>query len=262
MNRQTKLSVAIIALNEADRLNHCIRSVQFADEIVLVDSGSRDQTPEIARAAGCRVFAKAFAGFGPQKQFAVDQCRHDWVLLVDADEKVPPGTAATVREALCAPDPQVAAFSLQRKNFLHNRWIRHCGWWPDRLVRLVDRRRGRFSPDTVHERWLPDGPVHELSCAIEHHSFRGYADMLDKLQRYSTLGAQTAAARGRIHAWSPVLHGAWTFFQTYAIKLGMLDGFDGLMIALLHAGGSLMKYAKARELREFAGTHDETAAER
>ncbi len=249
MGDNSRLSVAVITFNEAARIADCLKSVAFADEIVVVDSGSRDDTPAIARQHGAEVFHQPFLGFGAQKQAAVNRCRHDWVLLLDADEQLPQGSGEAVRKAIASADADTAAFEIQRKNFLHGRWIRHCGWWPDRLVRLVRKSRGRFSDDRVHERWQPDGQVARLPLAIEHRSFRNYAEMLEKLQHYSTLGAQEMVAQEkRCRAWQAIAHGGWTFLHDYGIKRGFLDGFDGFMIALLNAGGSFMKYAKCREL--------------
>jgi len=248
MTHLNNLSVAVITCNEADRIADCLQSVGFADERVVVDSGSTDDTVAIARQFGARIIHQPFLGFGPQKQFAVDHCRHDWILLLDADERVEEKSAEAIRQAVRFAPDGVAAFEIQRRNFLHGRWIRHCGWWPDPLLRMVDRRQGRFSDDMVHEQWLTDGKVFPLSSVIEHHSFRNYADMIDKLQRYSTLGAAQMVARGHAtYPWSPLLHGWWTFVQVYVLKLGVLDGFDGFMIALLNAGGSFMKYAKCLE---------------
>lgn len=256
MTDTAQISVAIIAFNEADRIADCLESVSFADDIVVVDSGSRDDTPAIAGDHGARVIHQPFLGFGPQKQVAVDHCRNDWVLLLDADEQVPRDTATALQLAIASVDETTAAFDVQRKNFLHGRWIRHCGWWPDRIVRLVNQRRGRFSEDQVHERWLSDGPVASLSVTIDHHSFRDYAGMLDKLQHYSSLGAEQMAARGvRGSAWSAISHGCWTFVQVYGLKRGFLDGFDGLVIALLNAGGAFMKYAKCREIQAAASPY-------
>lgn len=252
MSASMKISVAIISYNEADRLAECVRSVQWADDVVVVDSGSMDRTCEMAAAMGCRVYHHAFSGFGRQKQFAVDCCRNEWVLILDADERMPDGIAATVAGVLATAGDDTTAFSFQRKNHLHGRWIRRCGWWPDRVIRLVNRKRGRFSQDSVHERWLTDENVMEIDAAIIHHSFRNYSDMIDKLQRYSTLGAQQMVDRGiRVRCWEPITHGSWTFFQVFVLKSGWLCGLDGLIISLLNAGGSFMKYAKCWEINHF-----------
>ena len=249
MSDSAQMSIAIITLNEAERIAECVESVRFADEIVVVDSGSVDGTPKIARALGCKVYEHPFAGFSHQKQYAVDRCNHDWVLILDADERLPAKTTTAIQDRISAAGEHVAAFGLLRKNYLHGRWIRHCGWWPDKVVRLVRRDRGAFSPNTVHERWVTDGHIEQLSLHIDHFSFRSYAEMIEKLQHYSTLAAQEMASREtNIHWWSPILHGAWMFFSVYLLKLGFICGFDGLMISLLNAGGSFMKYAKCREI--------------
>jgi glycosyltransferase involved in cell wall biosynthesis len=245
------LSVAIVAKNEASRISRCIATLGFADEVVVVvDSSSSDDTLSIVQSHGCRTISKEWMGYARQKQFAVDMCRHQWVLILDADERVPMPTAEAIQRCLARPDPGVAAHSLLRKNILHGQWIRRCGWWPDRVIRLVDRTKGAYSEDLVHEQWVAEGPVRAIDHALEHHSFRDYADMLDKLQHYSTLAARQMHREGRSATWlTPMSHGLWMFIRTYFIELGMLAGFDGFMISILNAGGSFMKYAKLRELR-------------
>lgn len=243
------ISVAIITFNEADRLAECVKSARFANEIVVVDSGSHDGTRETARSLGCTVYEHPFAGFARQKQYAVDRCSHEWVLLLDADERLPASTANDIKRLVSEANDDIAAFSFLRRNHLHGRWIRHCGWWPDKVVRLVRRHRGAFSPNTVHERWIANGRVEQLPLGIDHFSFRNYAEMIEKLQHYSTLAAQEMASRkAKVHCWSPLLHGGWMFFSTYLLKMGFLCGLDGLIISLLNAGGSFMKYAKCWEI--------------
>jgi (heptosyl)LPS beta-1,4-glucosyltransferase len=257
MHDAPPVSVAIITFNEADRLAECVKSAFFADEIVVVDSGSSDGTREIARALGCKVYEHPFCGFASQKQYAVDRCCHDWVLILDADERLPAPTANEIKYRISAASEDVAAFGFLRRNYLHRRWIRHCGWWPDKVVRLVRRSRGAFNLKTVHERWLARGRVEQLPLYFDHYSFRNYAEMIEKLQLYSTLAAQEmASGKVKIYPWSPLFHGGWTFFYTYVLKLGFLCGFDGAIIALLNAGGSFMKYAKCWEIIH----HEATAA--
>jgi glycosyltransferase involved in cell wall biosynthesis len=248
------LSVAIVTLNEEDRIGRCVESVSFADEILVLDSGSRDRTVAIAESHGCRVLFHPWMGYARQKQHAVDQCRNDWVLILDSDERVSKEAAGILPEILGKPEQYYAGYNFLRKNFFHGRWVRHCGWWPIRVMWLVDRRRGRFSDDLVHERWIPEGPVSPLDAVIEHYSFRNYADLIVKMQTYSTLAAQEMFLKGRTaHWWSPLSHGGWMFVRTYFLEKGLLEGFDGFMISLLNAGGSFMKYAKLRE----AGLHGE-----
>ena len=242
-------SVAIITKNEEDRLPICLKSVAFADEILVVDSGSGDDTVEIAKSFGCRVLLETWRGYAKQKQFAVDNCRNDWVLILDADESVPRITAEKIVEVLGRPEQKITAYSFLRKNFFHNRWIRHCGWWPDRIVRLVHRQHGRFSDHLVHEQWISDGSIQELDVAIEHNSFRNYTDIIHKMDTYSTLAAQDMLKMGKHGGCiSPFSHGIWMFVRTYIFELGVLEYFDGFVISILNAGGSFLKYAKLREL--------------
>jgi glycosyltransferase involved in cell wall biosynthesis len=243
------LSVAIITKNEEDRLPICLKSLSFADEVLVVDSGSEDNTVKIAASFGCRVLLETWRGYAQQKQFAVDNCLHDWVLVLDADERVPRITAEKIKEIAGRPEKKFTAYSFLRKNFFHNRWIRHCGWWPDRVVRLVHRRHGRFSEHLVHEHWISDGSIQQLDLAIEHNSFRNYTDIIHKMDDYSSLAAQDMLKKGkRVRCYSPILHGIWMFFKTYIFELGVLEHFDGFVISILNAGGSFLKYAKLREL--------------
>ncbi len=255
------VSVAIITRDEEARLPDCLKSVSFADEILVVDSGSQDGTVCIARDFGCRVLSERWRGYAGQKQFAVDNCSNDWVMILDADERVPGQTAEKIKKALDDPLQEYSAYSFLRKNYFHERWIRHCGWWPDRVVRLVNRRQGRLSKQLVHERWISNGAVKELDVAIEHYSFQGYSDLIHKMETYSTLAAREIREKGgRAIWWSPITHGTWMFVRTYFVELGMLEGFDGFVISLLNGGGSFLKYAKAREMAHARlGTAQETA---
>ena len=245
-----RLSVAIITLNEADRLSACLQSINFADEILIVDSGSQDDTVKIAKAFGCKVINQPWLGFSRQKQFAVDTCSNDWVLIIDADERIPRETGVEITNVLIRHlENDCVAYSFQRKNFFRNRWIRHCGWWPERVVRLVDRRHGAFNDKLVHEKWIPAGRITNLESCIEHYSFRDYSDLIKKMQFYSNLSSRYLFEKGkRCYWWTPILHSLWTFLTTYLFRLGFLEGFDGFVISLMNSGGSFMKYAKLKEL--------------
>jgi glycosyltransferase involved in cell wall biosynthesis len=242
------LSVAIITKNEEVRIPDCIKSVAFADDIVVLDSGSIDKTVEIAKNAGARIFIEDWQGFAKQKQSAVNHCLSDWVLILDADERVPESTAGIIMTALKSCSKETTAFGFKRKNFLHGKWIKHCGWYPDRIVRLVDRRQGRFDDRFVHENWKTEGVVKMLETDIEHFSFRNYSEMIAKMEHYSTLAAKELLQSQRTaNSFSPLWHGLWMFFRTYFLELGVLDGFDGFIISTLNAGGSFLKYAKLKE---------------
>ena len=245
------MSVAIITKNEAERLPDCLRSLSFSDEIVVVDSGSVDETVRIAESFGARVLVEEWRGYAGQKQFAVDQCRHDWVLVIDADERVPEATAALIERELARGDTAIGGYSFKRKNYLHGRWIRHCGWWPDRVVRLVHRTRGAFDGRPVHERWVTDEEIRDLDACIEHVSFHSYSDLVSKMETYSNLSSRELFQRDEpVSALTPVLHGSWMFLKTYILELGFLEGFDGFTISIMNAGGSFFKYAKVREMKK------------
>ncbi|MEW6664359.1 MAG: glycosyltransferase family 2 protein [Thermodesulfobacteriota bacterium] len=250
MDTPRPLSVAIITKDEEERLPACLQGLGFAAEVLVVDSDSKDRTVDVARSFGARVLVEEWRGFSGQKQFAVDSCSHDWVLILDADERVPPETASLIAREMRAQDPETAAYSFMRRNYFHGRWIRHCGWWPDRIVRLVDRRRGRFDGEPVHERWITEGKIKWLDTAIEHESFRNYSQMVMKMEAYSNLTSLALFRRNvKTRAFAPVSHGVWMFVKSYVLELGLLDGFDGFFISMTNAGGSFLKYAKLREHR-------------
>ncbi len=209
-----------------------------------------DNAPTIllAKSFGARVLIEEWRGFSDQKQFAVDQCRHDWVLILDADERIPGGSALTIRQEMAKNDPEISAYSFRRKNYLHGRWIKHCGWWPDRIVRLVHRKKGGFDGRPVHETWIADGKVKTLDAIIEHVSFRNYSELVAKMESYSNLTSKELFERNKqVNFLTPVFHGLWMFIKTYFLELGVIDGFDGLLISTMNAGGSFLKYAKLRE---------------
>jgi glycosyltransferase involved in cell wall biosynthesis len=245
------LSVAIITKDEAANLPVCLKSVAFADQIVVVDSGSTDSTVQIAEAFGCHVFREPWrGGFGPQKQFAIDQCRNPWVLVLDADERIPAETAAAIREIVenrCLD--VVAGYRFPRKNFFHGRWIRHAGWWPDRIVRLFQRHLGSMSQAAVHEAVVVSGTVADLDVPIEHFTENSLSRILLKIDKYSTLGAREAFAAGkRSSAAMAVLRSLTTFFQDYFLRLGILDGSQGLTLAMTDSVNKFFKYAKLAEM--------------
>ena len=250
VQNKTPLSVAIITKNEEERLPDCLQSVAFADEVLVVDSGSTDGTVELAKSLGARVLIEAWRGYSGQKQYAVDRCLHDWVLILDADERIPQETAHTIMGELARNDATISAYGFRRKNYLHGRWIKHCGWWPDRIVRLVNRKVGGFDGRSVHERWVTEGGVRGLDAVIEHISFRNYSELLAKMENYSNLASKELFEKNvKVNAVTPILHGLWMFLRTYFLELGVLDGFDGFVISTTNAGGSFLKYAKAREMR-------------
>jgi len=244
------VSAVVIALNEEKNIAACLESLRFADEIVVVDSGSTDATRDIARIYTDKVFDVAWKGFGPQKQAAVDRARHDVVLNVDCDERVTPELAEEIGQLLS--DPGMApAYAVPRRTFVGRKEIRHCGWYPDRTIRLFDRTKSRFSPDLVHERVVVSGETRLLRNHLLHHSFSGIGDLLSnaKMNRYSDLSARQMFGRGRRAGLLDLtVRPAFAFLKTYFLRLGLLDGVEGLVISVTTALLTFTKYVKLREL--------------
>lgn len=255
MNPPIPLSVAIITRDEAANLPGCLQSVAFANQIVVVDSGSRDETVQIAAAAGCDVFNEVWCGFGPQKQMAVDRCRNDWILILDADERLPAETAEVIRDIVACP-PEVDGYSFPRKNYFQGRWIRHAGWWPDRVVRLFRKDHGCLTSAPVHESVEVRGAVIALTVPIEHFTESRCSEILKKIDRYSTLGAQEAFAAGRTATvWGAAVRAKLAFFHNYLIRLGFLDGPQGFILAITDGVNKFFKYAKLAELSKARGAN-------
>ena len=245
------LSVVLITQNAAAHLPDCLASVAFADEVVVVDSGSSDGTAALAERYGARVLAKEWLGFGPQKQFAVEQAAHDWVLCLDADERVSPELAASLVRALEAPAAKV--YRMARRNRFLGRWLRHGEGYPDWSARLFDRRHARWSDDTVHEKLLYAVSPGTLAGDLLHESAEDLGRYLEKQNRYTTLAAQELHRSGRRAglaelALSPVVR----FFKFYLLRLGFLDGLPGLAHISIGCMNSFMKYAKLIELQRGA----------
>ncbi|QEM67231.1 glycosyltransferase family 2 protein [Geobacter sp. FeAm09] len=245
----TPLSVVIIAKNEAERLDACLQSAAWADEIVVVDSGSSDATREIARRYTDKVFDIPWRGFGPQKQAAVDLATNDWIFNIDCDERLTPGLAAEIRGILAA-DCAAGAYSVPRRTFLGSKEIRHCGWYPDRTIRLFDRRRARFSDSLVHERVVTEAETGTCREHLLHYSFAGVAPLLTKLNHYTELSARQMFERGRgCSVLDIVFRPLFALFKTYVLRLGFLDGVEGVVVSVSNAVSVFYKYVKLRELR-------------
>ena len=243
-----RLSVFIIALNQEEQLPDCLESVGFADEIVVVDTGSRDRTPEVARAYTDRVLTTPWQGFGRTKNFALDHTRGDWVFSLDTDERVPAGLHAEILGVLQADGP-LDGYRVSRKNYFCGRWIRHLGWYPDYTLRLFRRGRGRFLEREVHEEVVVDGPVGRLRTPLEHYSYRSVEEYVTRMDRYARLAARELAKAGRRPVpgeliWRPVL----SFFHLYVLRRGFLEGATGYTLAVLMSKYKYLKYQYLREL--------------
>lgn len=240
------LSVAIITLNAAAQLEACLKSARFADEIVVVDSGSNDGTQALAERHGARVIQQDWLGFGPQKQFAVEQASHDWVLCLDADERVTPQLQASIENAL--KNPSTAAFRFPRKNRFLGRYLKHGEGYPDWSLRLFDRRQARWSADAVHEKVETQSRIGELPGDLLHDSAESLAAYLAKQNRYTTLAADMAFAAGKRAGFarivfSPLLR----FLKFYFVRQGFRDGLPGLVHIAIGCFNSFVKYSKMLE---------------
>ncbi len=243
------VSAVVITLNEEDHIADCLRSLQWADECIVVDSGSQDATCEIARSLGARVIHHDWEGFGRQKQFATEQASFDWVINIDADERVSPELAEAIREAMRS-SPQVAAYRCNFRHCIMGRWLRHGEAWPDPHVRFYDRRRAAWNARDIHESVQVDGGVARLPGCIEHCTADSIAEIFDKINRYTDLQAQQLLAEDRRIGLLQVLgNPGWRFLRNYVFRLGMLDGIPGLVHATQAAMTSFLKYAKAVELQ-------------
>ena len=242
------LSAVLITRNAAPVLDSCLESLAFADEIVVIDSASSDATAEIAERRGARVVQKEWLGFGRQKQFAVDQARHDWVLCLDADERLSPQLAAEIRKALAAPVSPV--YRMPRRNRFLGKWLSHGEGYPDWSPRLFNRLSARWSDDLVHEKVLYAVTPGTLAGDLMHDSGDDLSAYLERQNRYTTLAARQAFEKGRsasvLHLLlSPVVR----FLKFYVLRLGFLDGLPGLLHISIGCMNSYMKYAKLIELR-------------
>jgi glycosyltransferase involved in cell wall biosynthesis len=249
MSELLPLSLVVITRDAAAELAACLASAPFAAETLVVDSGSADHTVDVARAAGARVVVEAWRGFGPQKRFAVDAARHDWVLCLDADERVSPPLAAAIGALFAHGVPPGSAYALKRRNRFLGRWLAHGEGYPDWTVRLFDRRRAQWSDDAVHERVVTQGSVPRLAGELLHASAESLDDYLAKQNRYTSIQAAAMHARGvKSSAAQLVLSPLSRFLRFYVLRLGFLDGAAGFAHIAIGAFASFQKHLKLRAL--------------
>lgn len=242
-----KLSASIIAKNEEDKIADCIASLSFADEIVVVDSGSTDRTVEVALSKGAKVVYNEWAGYVGQKNFAMDQSTGDWTLHIDADERVSKRLREEVLLAL--ENPVADAYTMPRLVYYINRWILHCGWYPARKARLVRKGAGRWGGENPHDSLFVNGRVGALHGDIYHLSFNDISEHLRTINSFTDIAAAERYAKDvRAGFLSITLRPLGTFMKMYFFKLGFLDGIPGLIISSLSAYHVFCKYVKLREI--------------
>jgi glycosyltransferase involved in cell wall biosynthesis len=240
-----KLSACIITLNEADRIEACLAAIDFCDEIVVVDAHSRDATRTIAARLGARVIERDWPGYRSQKQFATDAASHDWVLSVDADERATPALRAEIEALRAAGFAGARGWTIPRLTEYFGQFLRHGNAWPERQIRLYDRRAARWVGYEVHEKIAIDGPVGALRQPLEHYAYRSLDDQLAKLDRYAALMAAQMYASGRRAGLAQVLlHPMWRLLRGLFIKRGILDGWRGWLFHVAEAGYVRRKYLR------------------
>lgn len=246
--KQHTISVAVIAKNEADRIDNLLTSCTFADEVVVVDSGSTDGTQALCEKEGARVLYHEWSGYVLQKQFALDQASSEWVLSLDADEEVSAALAAEILSVLAGVEANVSGFSMPRMSRYLGRWIKHGGWYPDRKVRLIRRGRGGWRGDDLHEKMVViDGRVRKLTNPILHHVYRGISDQVVTINSFSDIAARNGTARGGWFVAAGVVHALGKFVECYFWRSGFLDGIPGLIIAANSAWYVFLRHAKRWE---------------
>lgn len=257
------LSIAIITKNEERNLARTLTSVRFADEVVVVDSGSTDRTVAIARSFSAKVFERDWPGFAAQKNFAIEQCRGEWILSLDADEELSHELQEEIERVL-ASTPPVDAFYVKRRNLFLGRWVKHGGFYPDAKLRLFRRsdagvRAPQFEERPVHEGMTFAGETATLEHDLIHHAYPTLEEYLEHMNRYSTLGAELLVGKGRTSRsgvgfyWNVLLVPLLTFVWNFGFRLGFLDGREGLLLHLYHSGYVSWKYAKAWRTAAGAG---------
>ncbi len=238
-----KLSVIIITRNEAGNIRACLESVAWADEIIVVDSGSEDDTVDICREFTTSVYVHDWPGFGAQKNRALGYAKCDWVLSLDADERVTPELRAEMEAGM--GDDRADGFEIPRLSSFCGRFMRHSGWYPDYVMRLFRRGSASFTDALVHEGVELKGRTARLSRPLLHYSYIDFEGVLGKLNSYSTASAEMLHRRGKRGGLAmAVLHGAWSFLRTYFLRRGFLDGREGFMLAVLNAEHSYYRYLK------------------
>lgn len=243
------LSVVIITFNEADNIRECLESVKWADEIVVVDSLSTDRTRELAREYTEHVIERTWQGHVDQKNFALERATSDWVLSIDADERVGPELAAEIRQAVQRDDPRIVGYTMPRRTFYLGRWINHGGWYPNRKLRMVRRGKAHWGGVNPHDHLYADGSTADLKGDLVHYTYRDIADHLRTIDSFTTIAAREMYSKGRRTALPyMLLNPPLRTVRMYLLRAGFLDGVPGFIVAALAGYYVFLKYAKLWEL--------------
>jgi len=242
------LSAVVITRDEEVNIKRCLLSLRIADEIIVIDSGSTDRTVEIAENIGARVYFKEWEGYGPAKKEGVGKASGKWIISLDADEELSPELAKEISDTVLL-DTRYSGYFIKRKTNFLGRWIYHCGWYPDYILRLFKKSDGDFNNSVVHEKVILNGQSGRLDHELLHYSYTSLDQYFEKMNRYTTLGAEQAFRQNKRAGWFDiVIKPAVSFFKHYISKRGFLDGLEGFIISSLSSLGVMIKYLKLREL--------------
>ncbi len=242
-----KISAVVITLNEEKNIERCLRSLDFVDEIIVMDSHSTDETPEIAKKFGAKIFEVDWEGFGKTKELARQKASCSWVLSIDADEEITPKLKEEILQAV--KNNFYAGYFITRKSNFLGKWIGHSGWYPDYVLRLFQKESGKFDDSLVHEQVRVQGEMGYLKNPLQHYTYPNLKHYFNKLRRYTSLSAQQLHQRKvRAYPWDLIFRPPATFIKMYLIKLGFLDGWQGFVLAVLSSYQVLLKYLKLMAL--------------
>ena len=261
MSGRTTLACVIIAKNEEVNIQDCLTSVQWADEVIVVDAESRDRTVELARASGAKVWVRPWPGFGPQKNFGMAQASSEWVLIVDADERVPEALRAEILSCINHwKDGAPVAYEIPRKNFFYGGWVRHAGVYPDYQIRLLRRGSAQYNDVPIHENLMVHGSIGRLSNPFEHYTERRIQDHFKKFGLYTTLAAQEKGKTVHtVHTQDLLFRPLVVLLKSYVLKQGFRDGVRGLIVCVFASMYTFVKYAKLWDMtRPSSGSQDFT----
>ncbi len=245
-----KITVTIITKNEAHNIERCLRSVEWADEIIIADSCSTDNTVAICDDYGCRVFSPEWKGFGRTKQFCVDQAANNWILSIDADEELSPALIEIIQSI--TPDDDVVGYHIKRDSFYLRRLIQYSGWQGDYPLRLFKKNCCRFTDDIVHEKVITKGKTKKIEACMLHYTYPSISTHLKKCDRYSSLGAERLFQAGKRSGFlKPILHSSFRFIRMYFIHKGVLDGREGFLLACITSFEVFLKYCKLWEMQRY-----------
>ena len=243
------LTVITITRDEERNIVECLESVRWADQLVVVDSGSKDRTVELARRFTSDVHSIGWEGYGHARNFALDHAAGEWILWLDADERVPAELGKEIQDLVSRNEPGYSGYSVARRAYFLGKWIKHCGWYPSRVVRLFRKEHGRFSETRVHERLELQGNVGMLQHDLLHYTDPHLQQYLAKFNKYTTLAAQDMAANGKsFRLWDLLVRPPFLFVKMYVLRLGFLDGVHGFVLSVLSSAYVFSKYAKLWEL--------------